>query len=589
MKTVPLGMVGRAAPAITPDRNHRIRPITRAAWTLVALGSATLAHAIDFDTGNDEVKVRWDNTVKYTAAYRTGNPDQAVAASIPAPLGGSGNPNVDFGDLNFDRGLINNRIDLLSEFDVSWRKQLGLRLSGAAWYDTVYNQDSQDFPRSTPYTLLPNNQAALQGGPNYRMSDSAKKLMGNKAEFSDAFVYGSADLGEGRKLSGRLGRHTLLYGETLFLGANGIAAAQGPVDLIKLYSLPNAQFKEIALPVGQVSGNLQLSSNLSVGAYYQYEWRPLRLPAAGSYFSPADFVGEGADLLLTPSGGAANRVADQKGRDSGQFGTRIRFKLPESDVEYGVYAAQYDEKAPIPVFNATDTSGLYGGGTYRLVYARGVKVVGASFSTLVGETNVAGEVSTRRNTPLHPLGDLVINFNTAANNDGDTAYARGNTLHANLSAITVFPANALWQGASLVGELAFNRLLSVTHNPSNVAFANGVLNTTHTRDAWFMRAVFQPEYFQVLPGVDLQVPIGVGYGLSGRSAVLQLSPEHGGDVSVGFNFDLQKTWRIGLQATHYFGPKGPAPSLDAATNTFASYKQYYADRDFVSLSVQRSF
>ena len=37
------------------------------------------------------------------------------------------------------------------------------------------------------------------------------------------------------------------------------------------------------------------------------------------------------------------------------------------------------------------------------------------------------------------------------------------------------------------------------------------------------------------------------------------------------------------------GPAGPAPSLDAATSTFASYRQYYADRDFVSLSVQRTF
>ena len=121
----------------------------------------------------------------------------------------------------------------------------------------------------------------------------------------------------------------------------------------------------------------------------------------------------------------ANRVADQKGSDSGQFGTRIKFKLPDSEVEYGVYAAQYDEKAPIPVFNATDTAGAYGGGTYRLTYGRDVRVFGASFSTLVGETNVAGEISTRRNTPLHPLGDLVGNFNPPATNEGDTAYEIG--------------------------------------------------------------------------------------------------------------------------------------------------------------------
>ena len=565
------------------------RSAVASATLLLMLCHGMAAHAFEVDTGDPDLKLRWDNTFKYTLAQRLKNPDQTVAASIPAPLGGSGNPNVDFGDLNFNKGLINNRIDLLSELDLSWKKQFGFRLSGAAWYDEVYNQGHLDFPTENPYALLPNNRAALEGGANNRMSRSAKDLMGRQAEVSDAFVYGSTEFDNGMKLSGRLGRHSLLYGESLFLGANGIAAAQGPVDLIKAYSLPNAQFKEIGLPVNQLSTNLQVDSNLSLGAYYQFEWRPLRLPAAGSYFSPADFVGEGTDLLLTPTGGAANRLSDLKGRDSGQFGARAMFKIPGVEADFGVYAAKYDDKTPIPVFNATDTAGAYGGGTYRLSYGRDVRVFGASFSTLVGETNVAGEISTRRNTPLHPLGDLVVNFNPAATNEGDTAYARGNTLHANLSAITVFPATGLWDGASLIGELAYNRLLRVTHNPVNPAYPDGVLNTTHTKDAMFLRAVFQAEYFQVVPGVDLQVPIGLGYGLFGRSAVLQLSPEHGGDLSIALNVDYQKTWRAGLQFTHYFGPAGPAPSLDPATNTFASYRQYYADRDFVSLSVQRTF
>jgi len=552
----------------------------RATAIAVALGAVLpvpVAYAFEFDTGVPDLKVRWDNTLKYTAGWRVKDPDQQVAVSQT-------NPNVDFGDLNFDKGLINNRVDLLSEFDIS-TKNLGARVSATAWYDDVYNKDSTDFPASNP---IPNTTAALLGGPNNRFPEGTKRLMGRKAEFSDAFVWGTTELGEGMKLSGRLGRHTQLYGETLFLGANGIAAAQGPVDLIKAFSLPGAQFKEIALPVGQLSGSLMISPNLSLGAYYQYEWRPLRLPAAGSYFSPADFVGDGADLLLSP-GGPANRIADQEGSDSGQYGAQARFKLPGSDVEFGLYAAKYHEKAPIPVLNVTDPNGAFGAGTYRLVYGKNVKTYGASVSTLIGETNVAGEMSTRRNTPLHPVGDLIINFNNAADNDDNTAYAVGNTFHFNVSAITVFPATPLWEGASFVGELAFNRLLSVTRNPTNPAFPSGVLNTTHSRDAWAMRFVFQPEYFQVVSGLDLQVPIAVGYGIAGRSAVFQVAPEHGGDVSVGLNFDYKKTWKTGLQYTHYYGPKGAAPSIDPATNTQASYKQYYADRDFVTLSVQRSF
>jgi hypothetical protein len=530
----------------------------------VVLGIAALtmgmqaAHSFVIESGDPDTTIRWDNTTKYNAAWRLKNPDQFVAN------GNGAQPNTDFGDMGHSKGLINNRFDLLSELDVT-HKNVGFRVSAAAWNDSHYTGGNNAYSGA-----LPNNQAALTGANN-QMSREARNIMGRHAEFSDAFIFGKADLEGGQSVDARLGRHTVLYGESLFLGANGIAAAQGPVDLIKAYSLPNAQFKEIGLPVGQLSGNYQVSPGVSFGAYYQYEWRPLRLPAAGSYFGAADFVGQGGDLLLTPAG-LATRVADQKGK-AGNVGGRMKFR--NDDTEYGLFVAKYDDAAPTPVVNLANL-------TYSQVYARNVKMLGASFSTVVGETNVAGEISTRRGTALHPVGDLVL----ALTDDGQSSLAKGNTLHANLSAISVFPANKLWNGASFVGELAFNRLLSVTNNPSPVVDA---LNTTHTRDAYFTRFVFQPEYFQVMPGVDLQVPIGVGYGLKGRSSVLQLSPEHGGDMNIGLNFDVKKQYKAGIQYTRFFGPAGPAPSLDAATNSYASYKQYYRDRDFVSVSLQMAF
>ena len=564
-----------------PGSRPRYSDAARRTFVLSAVGVLGMGgvmtqevHAFRFETGNPDLRISWDNTVKYSAAARLREPDQDVAASFE-------NPNVDFGDLSLDRTLINNRFDLLSDFDLAYRSY-GLRISGAAWYDTVYTRRHNDFPSSI---AIPNTVSALTGGRNDRNPDATKKLMGRKAELLDVFVYGAVDF-DGMKLSGRAGKHTQLYGETLFLGANGIAYAQGPVDLVKAFSLPNAQFKEIAMPVGQVSGNLQLSPDLSMGAYVQYDWKPLRLPAAGSYFSPADFVGAGGNLLLTPLG-PVNRIEDARGSDSGQFGARVKFR--SGDYEFGVYGARYHEKAPIPVWDIT-AAGRFGAGAYRLMYAKDVDVYGASVSTVLGETNVAAEMSMRHNTPLAPLGDLVITTTSGTDNKRNTPYARGNTFHLNLSAITVLAASPLWEGASFVGEFAYNRLLEVDRNPVN-ALGLTALNTTHTRDHGAFRFVFQPEYFQVLPGVDLQVPIGVGYGLFGRSAVFQLAPEHGGDVSIGINANIQNAWRASLTVTHYFGSAGPAPSLPASgpKGTYASYKQYYADRDYISFSVQRSF
>lgn len=542
---------------------------------LAGLGSQQ-ATAFSFDTSNAELKVRWDNTLKYSAGWRLNSPDTYVASGV-----GGEQPNTDWGDLAKKKGVINNRVDLLSEFDLLYRN-VGFRLSGAAWYDAAYVKDRNDL--SAGSGSLPNNQAILAGAPYNFVPDSVRDLMGKRAEMLDAFAYSRFDLGEDTKLTVRAGKHTQLYGESLFLGANAIAAAQGPVDLIKAFSLPNAQFKEIAIPVGQVSGDLQITPTVAVGAYSQYDWKPLRLPSAGTFFSPADFVSAGGDLLYTPFG-AAPRQSTLKGGNSGNYGTRVKFKA--SNTEYGLYAARYDDKAPIAVLDATNLAAP----TYRLMYATKIDTYGASFSTVVGETNVAGEVSTRRNTPLVPLGDLAISTMVNADNKNNTPYARGNTLHFNLSAITVLPAGPLWQGASFVGEFGFNHLSSVTHNPVN-AFGIEALNTTHTKNHSALRFVFQPEYFQVLPGIDLQVPIGLGYGLSGRSAVFQMSPEHGGDFSIGVNAEVDKTWKAGLNFTHYFGDKGPAPMLSSqnpAQNSYASYRQYYADRDFVTFTIQRTF
>lgn len=559
-----------------PWRHHKketnVKQKIASTLRLSALSCAALAAlaqpagAATIDTGSTDFKLRWDNTVKYGVAYRLREPSQDVAVSAL-------NPNVDAGDLALGKGLINNRLDILSELDASYQG-FGARVSAAGWYDAVYRESSNDYPASGN---APNSLTTANG----QFTPETRRLMGRKTEFSDAFAYGGVDLGDA-KLSVRAGRHTQLYGETLFLGANGIAYAQAPVDLIKAFSQPGAQFKEIALPVTQVSSNLQMGAGLSLGAYYQLEWRPLRLPAMGSYFSPADFVGDGANLLLLPGGvPPAARTEDRTGSKGGQFGMQARFKV--GDVDYGVYAAQFDEKAPIPVVDGTR-------GTYSLYYQRKVRTFGASASTVLGETNVAAEVSIRRGTPLAPLGDLIITVNPTADNEGNAPYALGNTFHANLSAISVFPASALWDGASLVAETAYNRLLKVTHAPTGIPGAvPDALNTTHTRDHLAARLVFQPEFFQVLPQLDLQVPIGLGVGLYGRSAVFQLVPEHGGDMSIGFNFDYQKLWKAGVQYTHYFGAGAPAPSMAAGIDTYASYKQYYKDRDFVSLSVQRSF
>lgn len=540
------------------------------AGAVAGLSAGAPAFAFQIDSGNPDVRMSWDNTVKYSAAWRVKDADADIADNS---LGVQANTND--GDLNFDKGLISNRLDLLSEFDLRYKRNYGLRLSGAAWYDDVYNK-SNDNPGALGGALVNSRSADYD-----EFTNDTEKLHGRKAELLDAFVYGSFTPGD-MNLNAKAGRFTQLYGESLFFGSNGIAAAQTSLDLIKALSVPNSQFKEILRPVGQIAGQLQINSDVSIGAYYQLEWRKSRLPAAGSYFSFADFVDEGGERILLGTD-FVHRGDDMDARDSGQGGVQLKFRA--GDTEYGIYAAQFHDKMPQfyvrPGVNAAGGNDI---GDYMQVFAEDIRTVGFSFSTLVGETNVGGELSFRDNMPLVAIGNTVIlPGNTTADGGDDAAFPKGRTLHSNLSAISVLAATPLWDGASFIGEFAYNRRLSVTDNKDQ-------LDPEATRDAGALQFVFTPEYFQVAPGLDLQVPIGLSYGLFGRSSVngALFPANHGGNVSIGLKAEYQKTWQASVGFTHYYGPDGSVIKYDTAAPTL-SYNNFHGDRDFVSLSVQRTF
>ena len=93
---------------------------------LMVCGSAG---AFEIKTGHEDFKINWDNSIRFNLGYRVGEADSAILA----------NPDFDDGERNFKHGIVASRLDLLSEFDVSYQKKYGIRLSGAGWYDPVYN------------------------------------------------------------------------------------------------------------------------------------------------------------------------------------------------------------------------------------------------------------------------------------------------------------------------------------------------------------------------------------------------------------------------------------------------------------------
>jgi hypothetical protein len=549
--------------------------------TIAVLLASPASYAFKFDTGNSDFSVRWDNTLKYSTIYRLEDPDEKQLARY------EGSPAGD-GDRNFDKGIASNRIDLLSEFDVVHAGNKGFRVSATGWYDSVYNTDNDnDTGRSHNLSV-----------DSDEFNSETEEAVGKDLELLDAFGFYKTYLGE-RAASVRLGRHTVIYGETLMSGANGIAAAQGPVDIVKAATVPGAQVKEFLLPTNQISATFQLVDNLSLGAYYQFEWEESNFFPAGSFLSPNDVVGPGGESFLDTL--QVVRADDLEARDDGQWGAQLRYRPDAIDVELGFYAANYHDKTPSAIYvNVGQHPVLTEIGltppdniapvSYTRAYHEDIRTYGVSASTVLFDDNVSIEASVRDNMPL--TGGLCPPSNLAGcgyfinttsllggpsyDNEDNPGYAVGKTSHITLVDIHLFQPNPILRdGGSLAVQYDYHRVNSVTENES-------MIDTTTTKSASTVTLAFSADYYQVMDGLDLSFPVVLTRNLHGRSRVYVGWVEDGGSVDVGVNFNYRNKWKGGLNYHHFLGDEGA--SIGAG-----SFDQTQYDRDYVSFNVSASF
>lgn len=534
---------------------------------LTCLAGAS-ANAAEIDTGIPDLRLRWDNTVKYTAGYRLHDADSELSSDV----------NLGDGDRNFRKsGLMMNRVDVLSELEGSF-KSLGFRLSGAGWYDNVYNQSNDN---DTAGAFGPGTSAvnSTQISKASEFSPYTRDTHGRDAELLDAFVSSRFEVAD-RAATVRLGQHSQIWGESLFFGDNGIAGAMSPVDVAKALSVPNLRFQELLRPVQQVSGQYQINDAVTAYAFYQLKWQENRSQGAGSYFSPIDFQ-RGGNIIYTP-GGPLHRTSTQDAKDSGQGGVALRIRTDDTD--YGLYAVRFHSKNSTIVTNPIK-------GTFYEKYHEGINVFGASANHNVGLFNLAIEASVRNNQEL--LSPNAYDLGAGA------VYPVGNTFHVNVSAFgSNLGRTAFWDDAMLLGEVAFTRVLSVTKGEDTLsgcqpaAFPGSACKPNGTRDSWRMQVLFEPVYYQIMSGVDLRIPMGVSYQPDGSRNMVGAAPlpEDAGSVNLGVNATYLDTWRLGLNMTHFFGSAGVLFSPISAGGTQAwNHDQYFRDRDYVSLVLSRTF
>jgi len=600
--------------------------------TALAALFASPALAFEIPEINPDLEMRWDNTFRYNLGGRAQKQNPAILGAV----------NNDDGDRNFSNGsIVTNRLDILSEFDVVWKKNYGARVSAALWYDNAYSS-LDNTNNATANTLV--NGLPVAG----MLSPYTKRYaQGPSGEWLDAFTFANFDVA-GIPVNIKAGQHTVYWGDSLLLGGaiHGVSYAQNSLDIWKALATPGAEAKELFRPKGGLTIQAQPTKDLSIAGQWFYNWQAVRYPESGAYLTVNDALNFGGDSFVLganpfaavfPGSPAFLRAwntqavaASRYSASLGDWGLSARWSPEWLDGTLGFYYRNATDILPqtvaIPGFAALPaaTCTAIGGivvtpnaciinpkatnvadltqkgkvGEYRFAYGNNIHIMGVTLSKNIGGVSVGAELSYRQNMPL--LSDAVsavptplvnpaagqISINNIPTNG--TPGALGDTYHGIVNALYTAPKTPVFDTASLLAELTWMHWARVTQN---AAVFKGRESYTAidkpSRDYVGLAFNFTPTWYQVLPGMDLLAPISYSRGLNGNAAVFLGGNEAGGNYSVGLAADLYSKYRVDLKYTGYFGDytTNAAGAATAFNGVFGSL----ADRGWVSLTFKTTF
>ncbi len=545
------------------NETRRAGRIGIAAMLVALAGASSVASAVELPTGTKDLEVRLDSTYRYNLGYRTDAQDRAILA----------NPNADDGDRNFDKGIVSNRLDVLAELDLAYRKSYGLRVSGAGWFDQQYQTGlDNDSPATANHVV--------NGQPTAGLSPAAERFAGPNGELLDAFAFGQLTVA-GVPTYLKAGRHTIYWGESLLLGGatHGISYAQMPLDLAKGFAVPGTEAKELFRPLFSVSATSQVTGSVSVAAQYFLQWESFRFPEPGSYLSFNDAVlGGGESLIAGPTRFFHADDVHPDGRKD--WGASARWTPGWLEGTLGVYYRRFSDKLP-------QTHLVPATREYFFAYADSIDLVGVSLSKQILNVSVGAELSARRNMPL--LSDpAVVAPGGARPAAGDTLGARGDTWHGVVNFIGMLTRTPLWDAGAWSAEITWNHWDRVRQGLAVFKGRDGYTAIDRvTRDFVGVGAGFTPTWFQVFSGVDLSLPVTYARGVHGNSAVMMGGNEGTGSYSVGVSADVRSRYRFDLKYSDFFGDyaKGPTGAVTVANGVPALLK----DRGTVALTVKTTY
>jgi len=519
------------------------------------------AHAFETVYLGDNTTLDASVTLSYTASARTASPSDVYLNDV----------NSDDATRNFDRGsLINNRLNALGEIRLR-HDNVGAMLRGSVFYDDVYRSRNDNDSLDTINKVGAVNQ----------FTDKTREMSGYDPRLLDAFVYGNFVIGEDKYLSVKAGRHIVAWGESLFFP--NISQGQLPVDAA-VFNVPGTEAKEGYLPVGQLSASLTLTDNLTLNAFYQYDWEKTRLNPVGDFFG-SDTFGPGAQFIRfgagpitsLPNGGVINYAGEIEPSDSGQWGLGARYLLGNS-TEVGLFHYRYHDRvgalftdftgdtrySSFDGFNGC-TAGVGGNPCYQLGYFDDIKLTGVSISSKVGDVQLGGDISYRDGAPVYL---------------DNGAPARGSYLQTNLNGVYIIGPSALAHQTTVMAEVVHERI----HDVEDLVVTGGLPGQagtynsySQTRDNAVLAAAVFMDYPNLFNGWDLTTKAIWTQNIDGSGMASAGLGRDEKRLTLGADFKYLGNMQVGLTWVNYLS----SANLNKGRTM--------ADRDYVSLSAKYTF
>lgn len=459
-----------------------------------------------------------DTQLSYTSSWRVEGKDDDFLAP------GFGHSQ---GDDNFENGgQVESFFKALIDADVNWKGDHGVFLRAVGFYDTVYSDRKSKFSSTL-------NPAA---GDYYTNDyDDFEDVHGNNVDLLDAYAYTNFRLA-GMPVDLRAGQQTIFWGESLLIFGS-VASSMNPLDTT-LSNTPGYETKEVLMPTGRLYGAISTPDDkLTLAVSYKYEWDKSKVSEAGHYWATSDALdGSVSNLLGIP------RAADVGEKDGDEYALALRYLFDNGD-EVGLYYVNYRDHLPQLKLGAAG---------YYLEYEDDIDLYAASYSTVIPatNTNVAAEIGYR---PSVMVGGV-----------GTGQYIDAEVLQIQANAIQLFGDVPGADAATGYFAAAYNTVLDRERSELG-----------KDKDAFGVRAKVIFDYFNVMDGLDMKVPVSVSwnpynktsFGISGLS-------EGSHSYAVGLEGIYLGNYRASLTYTGYLG------------NTDDNSK---TDRDFVTFQVKYTF